>query len=123
MRRGNYATITGKAFRPRPMEIGRIAWMLLAVCCAYILVAVVLPLMALMLTSFQRFATVFWSRSSSPWPITRPRSRFAAVTVALVNSLMLGVGVATVGVLVMARVGVDHLPLAGAGARRSSNTS
>ena len=44
---------------------------------------------------------------------------FGAVNSALGNSLLLGVGVATVGVLVMARIGVDHLPLAGAGARRS----
>jgi iron(III) transport system permease protein len=56
--RGNYATITGKAFRPRAMDVGRAAWLLLAVCFAYILVAVVLPMAALALTSFQRFATV-----------------------------------------------------------------
>ena len=34
------------------------AWVLFAVCWAYVAVAVVLPLAALLLTSFQRFATV-----------------------------------------------------------------
>ena len=32
-------------------QVGRAAWVLLAVCWAYILVAVVLPLLALLLTS------------------------------------------------------------------------
>ena len=30
--RGNYVTITGKAFRPRVMDVGRLRWPLLAVC-------------------------------------------------------------------------------------------
>ena len=47
VRRGNYATITGKAFRPRALEIGRDRLAIVAVCWAYILVAVVLPLAAL----------------------------------------------------------------------------
>ena len=59
LRHGTYATITGKAFRPRAMDVGRhgagrcsaIAW-------GYIIVAVILPLAALLLTSFERFATV-----------------------------------------------------------------
>ena len=43
VRRGNYATITGKAFRPRPLEMGAIAWLLFALCCFYVFVAVILP--------------------------------------------------------------------------------
>ena len=31
MRKGSYATISGKAFRPRPMEIGAIRWLLMAI--------------------------------------------------------------------------------------------
>ena len=30
--RGSFATITGKAFRPRPMDMGRLAWVLFSVC-------------------------------------------------------------------------------------------
>ena len=34
--RGSYATITGKAFRPRPMDMGRLAWLLFGVCALYV---------------------------------------------------------------------------------------
>src|SRR5207247_1515061 len=33
---GTYATITGKAFRPRVMDVGRLRWSLLALCVAYL---------------------------------------------------------------------------------------
>ena len=49
--RGSYATITGKAFRPRPMDMGRLVWLLFAVCCLYVALAVVLPVAALVFTS------------------------------------------------------------------------
>src|SRR5436190_16404917 len=38
--RGHYATITGKAFRPRVMRVGRLRWALLALCLLYLVVAV-----------------------------------------------------------------------------------
>jgi len=101
VRRGNYATITGKAFRPRAMEVGRAAWILLAVCWAYILVAVVLPLLALLLTSFQRFATVIIGQMHFTLANYENAVRFAAVRSALVNSLVQGIGVASFGALVM----------------------
>jgi iron(III) transport system permease protein len=99
--RGNYATITGKAFRPRTMDVGRAAWVLLAVCCAYILVAVVLPMAALLLTSFQRFATVIVEQMQFTLANYQNAFGFAAVRSALVNSLVLGFGVATFGAAVM----------------------
>jgi iron(III) transport system permease protein len=101
VRRGNYATITGKAFRPRAMDVGRVAWILLAVCWAYILVAVILPLAALLLTSFQRFATVIVDQMQFTLANYENALRFAAVRSALVNSLILGFGVASLGALVM----------------------
>jgi len=102
IRRGNYATITGKAFRPRPLDMGPITWVLFALCCFYTLVAVVLPLAALGLTSFQRFATVILSESQFTLANYENAFAFGAVNSALGNSLVLGVGVATVGVLIMA---------------------
>jgi iron(III) transport system permease protein len=101
VRRGNYATITGKAFRPRAMDVGRAAWLLLAVVCAYVLVAVVLPLAALLLTSFQRFATVIADQMQFTLANYQNAIGFAAVRSALVNSLMLGLGVASFGALAM----------------------
>ena len=101
VRQGNYATITGKAFRPRTMAMGRLAWVLFAACVAYVMVAVVLPLGALVLTSFQKFATVILSQSEFTLANYQTAFGFGAVRQALTNSLMLGVGVATVGVAVM----------------------
>ena len=36
-------TVTGKAFRPRLMEVGRLRWVLFGVCALYVLLSVVLP--------------------------------------------------------------------------------
>jgi iron(III) transport system permease protein len=101
VRRGNFATITGKAFRPRTMAMGRLAWVLFAACVAYIVVAVVLPVATLLLTSTQRFATVILSQSQFTLANYQTALGFGAVRSALTNSLVLGVGVATVGVAVM----------------------
>lgn len=102
IRSGNYATITGKAFRPRPLEMGPVAWLLFGLCCLYVLVAIALPLLALVLTSFQRFATVFLSQTELTLANYRTALGFGAVNGALANSLVLGIGVATIGVLIMA---------------------
>jgi iron(III) transport system permease protein len=101
IRRGNFATITGKAFRPRTMSMGRLAWVLFAACLAYVVVAVVLPLATLLLTSFQRFATVLLAQSEFTLANYQTALAFGAVRSALTNSLVLGLGVATVGVPIM----------------------
>jgi iron(III) transport system permease protein len=100
--RGSYATITGKAFRPRAMDLGRLAWVFFFVCCAYIFVAVVLPLAVLVLTSFQHFATVILSQSEFTLANYEVALGMGAVRSAIANSLTLGVGVATVGIAIMA---------------------
>src|SRR5262249_18475549 len=100
--RGSFATITGKAFRPRPMDMGRLAWLLLGVCLLYILVAVVLPIAALVITSLQRFATALLFQAQFTLANFETRLSLGPVRTAMVNSLMLGFGVASVGVLVMA---------------------
>jgi iron(III) transport system permease protein len=100
--RGTYTTITGKAFRPRPMDMGKLAWLFLAFCLLYIAVAVVFPLAALILTSLQRFATVILSQAQ--WTLANYDTALSLgpVRIALMNSLGLGFGVATVGVVLMA---------------------
>ena len=62
--RGTFTTISGKAFRPRPMDMGRMAWVLFSVCLLYVMLAVVLPIAALVFTSLQRFATVILSQAA-----------------------------------------------------------
>ncbi len=99
--KGSYATITGKAFRPRTMDMGRWRWVLLGICLFYVAVAVVLPLGALILTSFERFATVIVSEMQFSLDSYRTVLTFDSLRLAMVNSLVLGLGVATVGAIVM----------------------
>jgi iron(III) transport system permease protein len=99
--RGSFATITGKAFRPRPMDMGRLVWLLFAFCLLYVLLAVVFPIAALVLTSLQRFATVILSQAQFTLANYETAMSLGPVRTAMGNSLMLGFGVASIGVLVM----------------------
>ena len=98
MRKGSYATISGKAFRPRPMEIGPIRWLLMAISWGYIIVAVILPLMALTLTSFERFATVIVHQMQFTIANYETALAMGSLAPAFGNSLILGITVATFGV-------------------------
>lgn len=102
VRRGSYATITGKAFRPRPMDMGGLSWLLFGVCALYIFLAVVLPIAALLFTSLQRFATVILSQAQFTFGNYQQAFSLGPVREAMANSLTLGFGVASVGVVVMA---------------------
>ena len=102
VRRGTFATISGKAFQPRPIDVGPARYGLAAICWLYVFVAVVLPIAALLLTSFLRFATVIVDQMSFTLQNYKTAFTLDAVRSALINSLALGVGVATIGVFVMA---------------------
>ena len=56
---GNYVTITGKAFRPRVNDVGRLRWIMFAVCVFYLVAAVALPLVTLVYASLQKLAVAF----------------------------------------------------------------
>jgi iron(III) transport system permease protein len=101
MRHGSYATITGKAFRPRAMEVGRLRWPLLAIAWGYIIAAVILPLAALLLTSFERFATVILAQMQFTIANYATALQMGSVGPAFINSLILGISVATIGVPVI----------------------
>jgi len=98
MRHGSYATITGKAFRPRPMDVGLMKWPLLALAWSYIIFAVVLPLGALTLTSFQQFATVIIPQMKFTTANYETAMQMGSLGPAFINSMILGVSVATIGV-------------------------
>lgn len=102
VKKGAYSTISGKAFRPRRMNMGRWTWVLAGFCWLYVFVAVVMPLGALVMTSFQRFATVLMHQAQFTMQNYITAFSLASVRDAIVNSLMLGAGVATIGVFVMA---------------------
>jgi iron(III) transport system permease protein len=101
LRNGTYTTITGKAFRPREMDVGAMRWPLLAIAWGYIIVAVILPLGALMLTSFERFATVIISQMQFTTANYQTAFQMGSVGPAFVNSLILGISVSTIGVVVI----------------------
>jgi iron(III) transport system permease protein len=104
VRAGHYATITGKAFRPRVMRVGTLSrWALFALCLLYLAVAVVLPVLTLFSASIQRLATALVpARSSLTLANYATALSLDAVRSALGNSLLLGVGTASLGVGVMA---------------------
>ncbi len=98
MRRGSYATISGKGFRPRAMDVGPLRWLLLATAWGYIIVAVILPLMALTLTSFERFATVIVHQMQFTFANYETALAMGSLAPAFANSLLLGVVVSSIGV-------------------------
>jgi iron(III) transport system permease protein len=103
VQRGHYATITGKAFRPRVMRVGRLRWTLFALCLLYLAIAVVLPVLTLFSASIQRLATALVpARASLTLANYATALSLDAVRSALWNSLLLGVATATLGVGVMA---------------------
>jgi iron(III) transport system permease protein len=51
----SYATVAGKAFRPRNLDLGPWRWLTLGLAVIYLLVVVVLPTLALVITAFRRF--------------------------------------------------------------------
>jgi len=51
----SYATVAGKAFRPRNLDLGPWRWLTLALAVVYLFVVVVLPTLALIVTAFRKF--------------------------------------------------------------------
>ena len=99
--RGSYVTITGKAFRPRAMDVGRLRWALLAVCLVYLFIAVLLPVLTLLYASLQRLATAFPRLDNFTLANYTTALSLDAVRSALGNSLIMGVATAGLGVLLM----------------------
>lgn len=97
----SYVTISGKAFRPRVMDVGPLRWVLFAVCVLYLFVSVLLPLLTLAYASVQKLAVAF--PAAGNWTLDHYRTALTmnAVRSALSNSLILGVATATIGVALM----------------------
>jgi len=99
--RGTYVTITGKAFRPRAMDVGRLRWILFGVCLGYLGIAVVLPVLTLLYASVQRLATAFPRAANFTLANYVTALSLDAVRSALWNSLLLGGATAVLGVVLM----------------------
>src|SRR4029079_6563981 len=99
--RGSYITVTGKAFRPRVADVGRRRYVLLAVCVLYLITAVALPILTLLFASVQKIAVAFPAADNFTLANFRTAMSMNAARSALGNSLMLGFGTASIGVLLM----------------------
>jgi len=101
--RGNkYATMTGKGFRPRQIDLGAWRWVAAAIFIAYFLLIVVLPFLVLLWSSLQRFYAVpSWQALQH---LTLEPYRFILtypnILRSVWNTLFLSIGSATVIMLV-----------------------
>jgi iron(III) transport system permease protein len=96
--RRDYVTVTGKAYRPHRIDIGRARWLALAWNLLYLLAAVGLPLFALAVNSLEPV----WTGSIHPERFTLANYRyvlfdFAMGRRALGNTLFLALAGATLG--------------------------
>src|SRR5476649_2629932 len=93
---GSYVTITGKAFRPRVVDIGPLRYVLLGICLLYLFAAVALPLATLLYASLQKIAVAF--PTAENWTLDNFRMAVSmnAVRSALANSLLLAFATASI---------------------------
>jgi iron(III) transport system permease protein len=99
-----YQTVTGKGFRPRPMQLGRWRPIMGAAIVCYFVLTVVAPLAVLVYTSLLKFY------QAPSWAAFRSMSlhnyaellHLKQATTALTNSLFLGVASATIVMVAMA---------------------
>jgi iron(III) transport system permease protein len=98
---GSYVTITGKAFRPRVMDVGALRWPLFSVCALYLAVAVILPVLTIAWASFQKLTSFVPRADNFTLANYETALSLDAVRSALWNSLLLGFATASLGVLLM----------------------
>ena len=98
---GSYVTITGKAFRPRVADVGRLRYLLVCVCVFYLAVSVVLPVVTLLFASVQKIAVAFPAADNFTLDNFRAAMSMNAAGSALTNSLILALATATIGIALM----------------------
>lgn len=100
----SFQTVTGKGFRPHPMDLGKWRWPATGLVLLYFLVAVLTPILILVYMSTQTFYEApSWENLSK---MTLDNYRYTLTNkgslTALKNSFMLGIGSATAVMLFMA---------------------
>jgi iron(III) transport system permease protein len=100
----NFQTVTGKGFRPRPIELGTWRWPATGLIVGYFAFAVAAPLLILIYASTQKFYSVPSRESLGRMTLENYEYTFSSsgTMTALKNSLYLGIGTATVVMLFMA---------------------
>jgi len=99
---GKYVTVSGKGYRPTMIDLGRFRYPLFAGVSLVLLVLIVLPVVTLLYTSLLPYSMVPSSRAVSmmSWNNWRAVLHDPISMRALKNSVLLGVGGATLGVLI-----------------------
>jgi len=97
-----YATMTGKGFRPRTIDLGRWRYLTTAIFLAYFLAIVVLPFAVLLWSSLQKFYAVPSMEALSRLTLDPYRTilSYPNLTRSVWNSLLLALGSATIIMLV-----------------------
>jgi iron(III) transport system permease protein len=101
--RGNrYATMTGKGFRPRLIDLGRWRYLTVSIFLAYFLLIVVLPFAVLLWSSLQKFYSVPSMEALQRLTLEPYRTilGYPSLWRSVWNSLLLAVGTATIIMLV-----------------------
>ena len=101
-RGSKYATMTGKGFRPRQIDLGRWRYLAVAVFLVYFLFIVVLPFAVLVWSSFQRFYSVPSLEAIQRMTLDPYRTilGYPSLWRSVWNSLLLALGCATLIMLV-----------------------
>jgi iron(III) transport system permease protein len=103
--RGNrYATMTGKGFRPRLIDLGRWRYFTVAIFLVYFLLIVVLPFAVLLWSSFQKFYSVPSLEALQRLTLEPYRTilGYPSLARSVWNSLVLAISTATIVMLVSA---------------------
>ncbi|OGA78970.1 MAG: ABC transporter permease [Betaproteobacteria bacterium RIFCSPLOWO2_12_FULL_65_14] len=101
--RGNkYATMTGKGFRPRLIDLGKWRYLTVAIFLAYFFLIVVLPFAVLLWSSLQKFYSVPSMEALSRLTLEPYRTiiGYPSLARSVWNSLLLSLGTATLVMLV-----------------------
>lgn len=97
----SYATVTGKGFRPRLFDLGRYRHVAIVFCLLYVLLAIVLPYAALLITSLSRYSGAYWPPTLANYAQVFDMPMFWR---AVWNSLVLSIVGATLAMLLTSLV-------------------
>ena len=106
----SYTTVAGKAFRPRPLNLGPWRFMTLGLAIVYLVVVVVLPSIALFIAAFRKFMFIrdipalFETKQYGWQHFTKMFDNPLTIT-SIINSLKVGIITAVVGGLLSFAIG------------------
>ena len=98
---GSYVTITGKAFRPRVADVGRLRYLLFACACSIWRCRSFCRSLTLLFASVQKIAVAFPAADNFTLDNFRAAMSMNAAGSALTNSLILAFATATIGIALM----------------------